>query len=109
MSRKTRRDKLQETLAGITGIRKAYFQPPASIQLKYPCIIYTYSNERILHANNSVYKEEDEYDVMLITKDPLPDEIMTEIRDLPYTRFSRHFVKDNLHHFSYTMRLIERT
>lgn len=108
MSRATRRLKLQETLSGLTGIKKAYFQPPASIQLEYPCIIFTYSNERILHANNYTYKEEDEYEVTLITKEPLPDEVMTELRELPYTRFSRHFVNDNLHHFSYNMRLIER-
>lgn len=109
MSRRTRRNKLQETLSNITGIKRAYFQPPASIQLEYPCIIYTYSDERIRHANNDVYIEEDTYEIMLITKDPLPSEMMTELRDLPYTRFSRHFVKDNLHHFSYNMHLIERT
>lgn len=108
MSRQTRRLNLQRTLEAIPGIRKVYFQPPASIHLEYPCIVYSYTGDEVLHANNRPYIVRDDYDALLITKDPLPDETMDRMLDIPYTSFDRHFVEDNLHHFSYSLNVIER-
>lgn len=108
MSRETRRLVLQDRLIEILGSENVYFQPPASIQLAYPCIIYSFDDENTLYANNEKYMDRDKYTIQLITKDPLPDELMTAIKSIPYTRFDRHYVADNLHHFTYTTESFER-
>lgn len=107
MSRKTRRLRLQAKLEEILGSRNVYFQPPASITMSYPCVVYSYSGENVLHANDTPYIVRDEYEMTLISKDSLPDGIIAGIESIPYCRFNRHYTNDNLHHFSYRISLIE--
>lgn len=108
MSRESRRLELNDKLQQILGSTNVYFQPPASIQLSYPCIIYSFDDEYTLYAGNESYLDRDKYTLTLITKDPLPDELMSGIKAIPYTRFDRHYVADNLHHFTYTTESFER-
>lgn len=108
MSRKTRRQKLQNLLENIPGIKKVYFQPPASISMHYPCIVFSYDDDNKRHANNLVYLMHDRYTVTLITKEAMPDEVLSELDSIPYSDFDRHYVNDNLHHFSYTIVMSER-
>ena len=108
MSLETRRLSLQTQLEEILGSDHVYFQPPASIHMQYPCIVYNYTGNLVLHANNNPYFERDNYDITLITKDPMPEDTIERLYSISYLRFNRHFVEDNLHHFSYDLRLIER-
>lgn len=108
MSRESRRLKLQSQLETILGSRNVYFQPPASIHLKYPCIVYNHTRDSRFHADNIPYMEHDEYDLMLITKDPMPDDTLEKLSNIPYNRLNRRFVEDNLYHFSYGLILTER-
>lgn len=107
MSLETRRIKLQGRLEEILGNNNVYFQPPSSISLKYPCIIYSYEDLNRPHAGNKAYLDRDRYSVILVTKDPLPEAILTLLDDMPYTSFDRHYASDNLHHFAYTTHLLE--
>lgn len=108
MSRETRRLKLQTLLEEILGSRNVYFQPPASISLKYPCIVYSFDDETNLHANGGTYLTRDKYTITLITKEHMPDSLMSSLHSMPYTRFDRHYTADNLHHFVYTTESFER-
>lgn len=108
MSRTTRRERLQATLESILGNRNVYFQPPASISLSYPCIVYSYDGDNERHADDGTYLRHDRYSLTLITKNAFPDEIMKKIDSMPYVRFDRHYEADNLHHFSYNLNLLER-
>lgn len=108
MSRETRRLKLQTILENIPGVKMVYFQPPASISLEYPCIIYSYEDDNKFYANDAVYLVNDRYTATLITKSPMPDAILSELDLLQYSNFDRHYVNDNLHHFSYTIVMTER-
>lgn len=108
MSRETRRLELRDTLISILGSDHVYFQPPASISMEYPCIIYSHEHETDLHASGSTYLTRDKYEITLITKDPLPDSLLSALGGMPYTRFDRHYTSDNLHHFTYTTESFER-
>ena len=109
MSLESRRLDLQSRLESILGSRNVYFQPPASIQMSYPCFVYSLEEEGTMHSNNVAYLKRYKYAVTLITKNPLPAEKMAEIERIPYSRFNRAFVSDNLNHFVYTIILEERT
>ena len=108
MSLETRRTKLHENLEDILGSENVYFQPPSSITLKYPCIIYAYEDLVTLHANNASFINRDRYTVTMITKDPMPEETLEKLNEMPYTSFDRHYASDNLHHFAFTTHLLER-
>lgn len=88
---------LQQLLEEILGTRNVYFQPPATVQMRYPAI--RYSRERIDNrfANNGVYKQDVRYTITVIDK--LPDsEISKKLSKLPKCRFDRAYSSDNLNH-----------
>lgn len=88
---------LQKIFENILGSRNVYFQPPETVKLKYPCIIYTRSNIDINHADNIPYSKNKIYTVIVIDKNPdstIPD----KIADLESCSFERHYTSDNLNH-----------
>lgn len=93
---------LHEVLCGLLGSDNCYFQPPASIQMKYPAIVYSRSNIENRFANNSVYKQDTAYEIIVIDKDP-DSKIVTAVSQLPKCRFSRHYTSDNLNHDAFTL------
>lgn len=97
-----RRSELGNLLRETLGSSNVYFQPPETVKLKYPCIIYSLSGERVLHADNAPHLHRDRYTINVIDKDPDSD-IPNRIRALPYTAFDRFYTADNLNHFVYTI------
>lgn len=79
-----------------------YFQPPASVKLKYPCIIYELDDIEKLNASDIGYKIDHRYSITYITKDPV-DNVIDELVKLQMCVFERYFVSDNLHHYNYTI------
>ena len=89
---------LHEEFCNILGNRNAYFQPPASIKLNYPCIVYSISSVNKQNANDKMYKSMNEYKVVVIDSDPdseIPSKI---IAHFPMCRFDRTYTSDNLNH-----------
>lgn len=97
-----RRLLLHEVLCDLLGSRNVYFQPPASIKMKYPAIVYEIAVVDNIHANNGVYLSNTGYSVTVI--DPDPDSpIVGKVASLPTSKFNRHYEKDNLNHDVYTI------
>ena len=48
---------LHEKLVEILGSRNVYFQPPATVKMQYPCIIYKRNVMDAAYANNSKYSK----------------------------------------------------
>lgn len=93
---------LHEVLCDILGSDHVYFQPPASVQMKYPAIVYSRDDIENVFADNSVYKQDDAYEVIVIDADP-DSEIPRKISLLPKCRFSRHYTADNLNHDAFIL------
>ena len=93
---------LDALLRSIPGVKKTYFQPPANVQLEYPCIIYRRDRQREHFADNQKYLTHKAYMVTVI--DPDPDSAIPDaVNDLPKSSFVRHFVVDRLNHDIYTL------
>lgn len=92
------RAELSAYLKEKTGIPNLYFQPPATVKLKYPCIKYSLSTVDQTYADNLVYKIEKRYQIMLITSDP-DNPYVDILSTLPKCRYDRHYTSDNLHHY----------
>ena len=93
---------LHEELCKILGSRNVYFQPPVSVSMKYPAIVYERDNIHNSHADDGVYKQSLVYSVTVIDFDP-DSEIVEKISKLPKCSFSRHFTSDNLNHDVFTL------
>ncbi len=79
-----------------------YYQPPASIFIKYPAIVYSRYYIENTFANNCVYLQATAYQVTVIDEDPY-SEIVKKVSKLPMCNFDRHFVSDNLNHDVFTL------
>ena len=93
---------LHEKLCDILGTRNVYFQPPASVKMNYPAIVYSRSRINSIHANDAIYIHHPGYEVILIDKNP-DSEYIEKILQLRYCRFDRHYESDNLNHDVFTI------
>ena len=96
------RPNLQALLERTLGNRNVYFQPPSSLMMKYPAIVYKRSNIKNTFANNNVYKQSCFYELTVIDYDPDSD-IVKQISQLPSIRYDRGFASDNLYHTVFTI------
>lgn len=93
---------LQAKFEEILGSRNVYFQPPESVKIKYPAIIYSRETLQNNFANNGVYLQIPCYKVTVI--DPDPDSaIVSKISKLVGIRFDRHYTADGLNHDVFTL------
>ena len=89
---------LQTLLESLIGSRNVYFQPPESLKLKYPCIIYTRrSDEKTLYANNTPYQHYDVYNLTVVDKNPDSD-LFDKVAYLPMCSCTRRYIANNLNH-----------
>lgn len=91
------RIELHEILCNILGSRNVYFQPPESVKMQYPCIVYKRSAVNTRFADNEIYMRKKRYTVTVIDKNP-DGEIPDKVASIPMCAFDRHFTSDNLNH-----------
>lgn len=96
------RNKLHELLCETLGSRQVYFQPPESVKMKYPAIVYSRNRIDNEHADDGVYIQSPSYSITVIDKNP-DSEIVENISLLPRCRFDRHYISDNLNHDTFTI------
>lgn len=95
-----RREDLDDLLVSICP--NVYYQPPESVRMTYPCIVYSRNVIDSKYADNNPYFEKTAYSMRYITKDP-DDPVVYELARLPKCKHTSHYAKDNLHHDAYTI------
>lgn len=100
---KQRRVLLHEILKKVLGNDNVYFQPPSTVKMKYPCIIYSVDRIKTIRADNKAYVNNRAYQVISITANPDTDirEDMLEAFDHCY--FERDYTSDGLLHNVFTI------
>lgn len=93
---------LQTMLEELLGSRNVYFQPPASVQLKYDAIVYSRKTIENVHANDAVYRQHNSYEITVIYRNPDSD-LPIKLSQLPMCSFDRHYAADNLYHDVFTL------
>lgn len=92
-----RRLNLHEVLCEALGSRNVYFQPPESLKMNYPAIVYERQNRDATPADNIEYLGAWVYQLTVIDKNP-DSPILDRVLNLPSTRHVRSFKSDNLNH-----------
>jgi len=88
---------LQALLMEILGTEHVYFQPPPSVQMEYPCIVYQRDYLLTNYADDKPYKLRKRYLVTIIDRNPDSD-IPDKVAELPLCVFDRFYTADNLNH-----------
>jgi len=93
---------LQTLLEDLLGERNVYFQPPESVKINYPAIVYGLDSIENTHADDRVYLSLKRYWVILIDKNP-DSSFVDMIAQLPTCRFERHYTSENLNHWRFSL------
>lgn len=93
---------LQALMEELLGSENVYYQPPATVRMSYPAIVYSRKSIDNTHANNAAYLQSTSYEITVIDKNPDSD-IVNKVSKLPTCRFDRHYTKDNLNHDVFTL------
>jgi hypothetical protein len=88
---------LHVILESILGSENVYFQPPATIQMVYPCIVYRRDSIQTRFADDNPYSHKKRYQVTVIDRNPDSD-IPDKVADLPMCSSERFYVADKLNH-----------
>lgn len=88
---------LHKILVDILGSSNVYFQPPETLKMQYPCIVYERGSGDTIFADNISYRFVKRYQVTVIDRDPdslIPD----KVAELPMCTYDRHYTVENLNH-----------
>jgi hypothetical protein len=88
---------LQSKLEELLGSKNVYYQPPESVKMSYPAIVYSKSDIQSRFANSSAYSLSTRYEIIVIDKTP-DNSVIDKLLNLPYCSFDRHYKSDNLNH-----------
>jgi hypothetical protein len=98
-----KRVELHKKLVEALGSNYVYFQPPESVKLVYPAIVYDLSNVRKVRTNNGVYLFHDCYTVIHIYDDVEMNMTHQMMETFQYCGFDRQYISDGLYHDVYTI------
>lgn len=94
---------LHNKLVEILNSKNAYYQPPANVNLVYPCVIYNQNAGDIKKANNKLYKYTRKYEVTFIFKSSNDDITLTMLDTFKYCTEGPMFITDNLYHYTFEL------
>ena len=96
------RIELHKILALTLGSVNVYYQPPSTLIMSYPAIVYSRDSMASKYANNNVYCVTTSYEVIVIDKNP-DSAIPGKVALLPTCKFNVNYIKDNLNHDAFTI------
>ena len=94
---------LHEEFCEVLGTRNVYFQPPESVKMQYDAIRYKLGGKDVKRANNKLYLSTNQYEGVVITRDPdttIPDRMLKRFE---MCSFGRPYTADNLNHYPFTI------
>ena len=93
---------LHSKLVELLGTSNVYYQPPETINMEYPAIVYSKSNIRSVYADDKTYLNHKNYEIVVIDKRP-DNPVIDKLLALPMCSYSRQYKADNLNHDALTL------
>lgn len=100
---RTRREMLGDIFRDqILGSSNVYFQPPESVKMHYPAIVYSLDDITNTFADDIPYFSAKRYKVTIIDRDP--DSFLPDLMNaLPFCTFDRMYTSDGLNHWAFSL------
>lgn len=96
---------LQSLFEEILGSDQVYYQPPENYRLTYPCVVYEFSRTSSTHADNLAYKQNDEYQITVMYRDPDSD-LPSKFMNIQGIRMDRTFRADNVYNTVFNLTIL---
>ncbi len=93
---------LQALLVSLLGSSNVYFQPPPTVKMQYPCIIYKRDYLLTDFADNKPYNYKKRYQVTVVDANP-DSAIHEKVAVLPLCSYDRFYTADGLNHDVYNL------
>lgn len=93
---------LQAQLVELLGTQNVYFQPPATIKMSYPCIVYQLEDFFVTNADDIMYNHKNRYQLTYIDRNPDSD-IPLQLQAMEYCDLASTFITDGLNHYVFTL------
>ena len=97
------RDEVQAMLEEVLGSKNVYFQAPPNTGMKYPCIVYRFSNFYRENADNKPYILTGRWEIHHMYKSIKNDMKNKMLFIAPYVSFDRRLVTDGVYNDYYTI------
>lgn len=94
---------LHEELCDVLGSRNVYFQTPESVKMSYDAIRYELGVPDLKRANNSIYRNTNKYEGVVITRNPdttIPTALLMRFQ---MCSLGKPYTADNLNHYPFTI------
>ena len=88
---------LQSKLEELLGNENVYYQPPETLKLSYPAIVYSKKDIKTEHADDSTYLLNKQYEIIVIDKGP-DNMVIEKLLNLQTCSYDRAYKADNLYH-----------
>lgn len=96
------RETFHAFLQDLIRSKNVYYQPPADLKMKYPCVRYQPANIDIKEADNHGYITTRAYDVLYISKTQ-DENVALQLARFPRSRHDRSYKQSGLYHESFTI------
>lgn len=93
---------LQTKLEELLGSRNVYYQPPSSVKMEYPAIVYSRTDFTYALANDEKYLIKKRYSIIVISKKP-DDPVLDKLLALPFCSYGTQYKVDNLIHDTFDL------
>ena len=93
---------LRDILKSILPSGNVYFQPPPSVKIEYPCIIFERESNQVSMADDRRYKSMFRYSILYIRRTN-DTEVPEAILSLPLCSYDRFYATDNLNHDAFSI------
>ena len=75
-----------------------YYQPPTTLVLKYPCVIYDRSDIQPVYSDNRIYAKYEKYDINILYKSVLDESLVDiVIESMDYVKFKNTTIKESVY------------
>ena len=89
---------LHKELLALFSPNKVYYEPPETVKMTYPCIVYGKDYIKTEKADNKNYVLLDRYQLTVIDRNADNPVIKDILRHFITSSYDRHFITDGLHH-----------
>lgn len=87
---------LEDIMVNNGNQKNVYFQPPESLKMSYPCIVYHRQYIDGIPADNINYLINRQYRIIYVDRSPINDGVIQSLMELPNCKYMSHSVVDNL-------------
>lgn len=103
MEQRDRRLFLHSLLRELPYLEKVYFQPPESVRLEFPCIVYKWDGNSDKHADDTIYNSRRHYSITIV--DSNPDSVIPGVfqKNFTYAKLDGTYTSDGMNHWRYSL------